>query len=109
MGFKLTIFSIFVLIASYVIYQIIRNGPHKNFSCSIFYWSCPYFGSIHLTKDSKYDKKFEKVITEFKKNFFDGYDIGAQLSVYHNAKNVINISSGKRNLEKNFPYELNTL
>jgi len=109
MGFKLNLLGVFILFTSFVLFQIINKGPRLNFECSVFNYNCPNLNDIQLSKGSTYDKKFEKLVEEFKTLFATGNEIGAQLSVYYKNKNVVNIGSGKRDIEKDLPHELDTL
>ena len=109
MGLKLNMCGLLILFLSFSLYQILNKGPRHSFKCSIFNLACPTLSEIKLSTGSTYDRKYEKVVEEFRQLFVDGLDIGAQLSIYYKNKNVINISSGKRNVEKDLPYELDTL
>jgi len=109
MGLKLNLAGLLIFFLSFSLYQILNKGPRLSFKCSIFNISCPTLNDIKLSTESTYDKKYEKVVEDFKKLFVDGTDIGSQLSIYYKNKNVINISAGKRNIEKDLPYEIDTL
>jgi len=109
MGLKLNLAGLLIFFLSFSLYQILNKGPRLSFKCSIFNISCPTQSEIKLSPESTYDKKYEKVVEDFKQLFVDGTEVGAQLSIYYKNKNVINISAGKRNIEKDLPYEIDTL
>ena len=108
MGFKTNLIGLIIFFVSFALYQILNKGHRLSFQCSIFSISCPALSDVRLSKGSTYDKRFEKVVEEFRQNFVDGLDIGAQLSIWYRDENVVNIASGKRNIEKNLPFELST-
>ena len=109
MGLKLKLAGLLILFMAFSIYQITNKGARLSFHCSVFNISCPKLSDIKLSPLSTYDKEYEKVVEDFRQLFVDGTDIGAQLSIYYKNKNVINISAGKRNIEKDLPYEIDTL
>jgi CubicO group peptidase (beta-lactamase class C family) len=108
MGMKTNLLGFLIMFVSFALYQILNKGHRLSFQCSIFSISCQSLNDIQLAQGSTYDKRFEKVVEEFRQNFVDGLEIGAQLSIWYRNKNVVNIASGLRNIKKNLPFEIST-
>jgi len=60
--------AVLILLMSFVVLQVMKNGPRLQFSCSVLNIYCPKFDDIILSNSSTYDKKYESVINNFKMN-----------------------------------------
>jgi len=98
MGPKLYISLILAILSASLYYKVLNKGPRHSWGCRLIDYQCDVNDNISLSKNSRYNPKFEKVIQEFKDNFSKGKEIGASLSVYIKSKSEIDISAGIRNL-----------
>jgi len=82
------ILSILVVIVSYLVAIVIFTGPFDPPLCSL---TIRRFGCPAPIVKGKVEKGYEPVLEAFKKQFETGYSRGAQLSVWKDAKMVVDI------------------
>ncbi|GBC02039.1 hypothetical protein RclHR1_04420009 [Rhizophagus clarus] len=94
----------FTLLNLFFLYRYINGGPFHPLSCQMIGLGCPsnIIGGFTTPE-------FSDVRQVFLKNFEDGQEVGAQVSVYYNNDLVVDLSCGFADVSTGKPYDETTL
>lgn len=97
--------SIIVPLVSFIAYKAAFKPPFKSLSCALLGIGCRSGTPINGFVDPEYREVYDL----FLKNFEQGLDVGAAVSVYVDGKQVASLQGGWKDREEKISYSKDTL